>query len=49
MIAGLLAARGPWRRRLLVAGAALALSDLVHHFVVLWLVVGDPEFHLVYP
>ena len=49
MIAGLLAARGPWRRRLLVVGAALALSDLVHHFVVLWFVIGDPQFHLVYP
>jgi hypothetical protein len=32
-----------------VWGAALVLSDLVHHFVVLWIVVGDPEFHLFYP
>lgn len=30
-------------------GGALLLSDLVHHFLVLWLVRGDPEFHLTYP
>ena len=44
-----------WRMRpavgrwVLVVGAALVASDLIHHFVVLWCVVGDPEFHLVYP
>lgn len=36
-------------RWVLVLGIALVASDLIHHFVVLWLVVGDPEFHLVYP
>ncbi|MFC1462884.1 hypothetical protein ACFLQU_04680 [Verrucomicrobiota bacterium] len=36
-------------RWVLVGGIALVASDLIHHFVVLWLVVGDPEFHLVYP
>ncbi|MFQ5504136.1 MAG: hypothetical protein ACE5F1_04960, partial [Planctomycetota bacterium] len=29
-------------------GSALLLSDLLHHFVVLWLIQGDPEFHLRY-
>lgn len=28
---------------------ALFLSDLVHHFVILWPLVGSPEFHLTYP
>ena len=29
--------------------AALFLSDLVHHFGVLWPITGSPEFDLVYP
>ena len=32
----------------LVVGAALVGSDLVHHFAVLWLIVGSPEFDLMY-
>lgn len=44
-----------WERRrrpaffLLATGMALVSSDLIHHFVVLWIVVGDPQFDLVYP
>ena len=30
-------------------GAALLLSDLIHHFGVLWLTEGDPQFDLTYP
>lgn len=30
-------------------GAALFLSDVVHHFLVLWPIVGSPEFDLFYP
>ena len=30
-------------------GAALVLSDLVHHFVVLWPVTGNHAFDLKYP
>jgi hypothetical protein len=30
-------------------GAALVLSDLVHHFLVLWPITGDPAFDLTYP
>ena len=30
-------------------GAALVLSDLAHHFLVLWPITGDPHFDLVYP
>lgn len=37
------------RQALVAIGLALVLSDLVHHFLVLWPIVGDPEFHLVYP
>ena len=29
-------------------GWGLVLSDAIHHFIVLWLIVGDPEFHIVY-
>lgn len=24
--------------------SALILSDLVHHFIFMWLLIGDPEF-----
>jgi hypothetical protein len=34
---------------LFLAGAALALSDLMHHFLVLWPITGSPEFHVWYP
>lgn len=30
-------------------GAALILSDLAHHFLVLWPIAGDPHFDWVYP
>ena len=33
-----------WRGALLTVGAALALSDGLHHFVVLRLIVGSTEF-----
>jgi len=36
-------------RWILVLGAALLCSDMIHHFAVLWPVVGSPEFHLLYP
>ena len=36
-------------RWLLVIGLALVVSDLVHHFLVLWPIVGSPQFDLVYP
>jgi hypothetical protein len=36
------------RDGLIIAGIGLAASDLVHHFVVLWLVTGDPRFDLFY-
>ena len=36
-------------RWMLVVGVALLCSDLMHHFLVLWPIVGNPEFHLLYP
>jgi hypothetical protein len=30
-------------------GGAMVASDLVHHFLVLWPITGDPQFDLVYP
>lgn len=37
------------RRWAFRAGLALLLSDLLHHFVVLWITTGSPQFDLVYP
>jgi len=50
LIAAALLRRRPWAARwLLVIGLALVASDLVHHFLVLWPIVGSPQFDLVYP
>src|SRR4051812_22848136 len=37
------------RHALWIIGIGLIVSDLAHHFLVLWPIVGDPQFHLVYP
>jgi hypothetical protein len=29
-------------------GLGIAASDIVHHFIVLWIIMGNPEFHIVY-
>ncbi|MDQ7781073.1 MAG: hypothetical protein RDV41_15360 [Planctomycetota bacterium] len=51
VIAAMLCARAlpVLHRWMLVVGIALLCSDLIHHFVVLWLIVGNPEFYIVYP
>jgi hypothetical protein len=41
--------QGTWRRLLLLFGVGLVVSDLVHHFAVLWPLTGDPQFHTHYP
>jgi hypothetical protein len=33
----------------LIIGLALLLSDLIHHFLVLWPITGSPHFDLTYP
>ena len=32
-----------------IAGIALSVSDLVHHFLVLWVITGSPQFDIFYP
>ena len=32
----------------LIFGWSMLLSDLIHHFLVLWPITGSPEFDLVY-
>jgi hypothetical protein len=49
----LVAAALAWRKvaarnALLVVGSALFMSDMIHHFLVLWPITGSPEFHLRY-
>ena len=34
---------------LIIVGISLVFSDLIHHFLVLWPITGDPHFDLVYP
>jgi hypothetical protein len=42
--------RQPAIRNLLLAPAiGLFLSDMLHHFLVLWPLTGSPQFDLVYP
>lgn len=38
-----------WRNAVLMVAVGLIVSDLAHHFLVLWPITGSPEFHLVYP
>lgn len=38
-----------WNNALLVVGAAMIFSDVLHHFAVLWPLTGSHEFHLKYP
>lgn len=33
----------------LVIGVSLFASDFIHHFFVLWPIIGTPDFDLVYP
>lgn len=34
---------------MLAIGLGLFFSDLIHHFLVLWPVVGSPQFDVFYP
>lgn len=33
---------------LLAIGIGLFISDMIHHFVVLWMITGNPQFDLFY-
>lgn len=49
IIACLVAPVSAWLRNALgIVGVATLLSDVIHHFVVLWTVTGSPEFDLRY-
>ncbi len=49
LVALWISARSGPRNLLYVVGIALIVSDLLHHFAVLWPITGSPEFDLVYP
>lgn len=34
--------------QLLAIGIGLFISDMIHHFVVLWIITGNPQFDLLY-
>lgn len=38
-----------WFWASIIVGLSLFLSDIIHHFLVLWPITNSPEFHLVYP
>ncbi len=48
LLAMLVFKNGRKHRWLMIYGASLVLSDLVHHFLVLWPLVGSPEFDFTY-
>lgn len=33
---------------LLAIGIGLFISDMIHHFIVLWVITGNPQFDLLY-
>ena len=47
-VAALVRRRPALRNALVIVGASLFLSDVIHHFLVLWPVTGSPEFYLRY-
>lgn len=48
VISSMMAGKSGLRAFLLVTGAAIAMSDLTHHFLVLWPVTGSPQFDIRY-
>lgn len=38
-----------WKNALLIVGVGCFVSDMVHHFLVLWPITGSPQFDLMYP
>ena len=48
VIAALVRKRAALRNALVIIGAALFLSDVIHHFLVLWPITGSPEFYFRY-
>jgi hypothetical protein len=48
LVLALLVRKGGWRTLLLLVGIGLVVSDLTHHFAILWPLTGDPQFHVRY-
>jgi len=48
-VAAIFVRRVAIRNLLLIVAIGLVLSDLFHHFLVLWPLTGSPQFDLVYP
>lgn len=48
VISSMLAGKSALRAFLLVTGAAIAMSDLAHHFLVLWPITGSHQFDIRY-
>ena len=44
-----LSEKPPLGRLILIVGIALFLSDMIHHFLVLWPITGSPQFDIFYP
>lgn len=38
-----------WHNTMIIVGSALVVSDVTHHFLVLWPLTGSHEFNLTYP
>jgi hypothetical protein len=43
------ASQSGWRKLGVLIAIGLIVSDLVHHFLVLWPITGSPQFDLTYP
>jgi hypothetical protein len=48
LVASLLLGSSRWKDALRIIGGSLLLSDLIHHFLVLWPITGSPQFDLLY-
>jgi hypothetical protein len=49
LLIGAMLAPGGKRNLALIIGTGLLVSDLAHHFLVLWPITGSPHFDLWYP
>ncbi len=49
IVVSLFLKKGFWRNACLIIGIGCFVSDLAHHFLVLWPITGSPQFDLTYP
>lgn len=48
LLVSLFVPAGVWRNGLVILGIGLVVSDLVHHFAVLWPITGSHQFDIRY-